>query len=57
MTAGKVKVRVCDGWGVYDGQRQHSGGEVVDVPADLARKWIAAGWVVMVEPKAHRKST
>lgn len=43
MTAVKVKVR--DGWAVFDGKAQRGPGAVVSVPADLAERWQAAGWV------------
>lgn len=54
MTAGTVSVRVLDGWAVYDGHRQHGGGSVVEVPLDLARRWIAAGWAKQVSPPAPK---
>jgi len=40
-----VKVKVCDGYAVYDGKTQQSGGKQIEVPADLAEQWTAAGWV------------
>jgi len=43
--AAKVTVKVVEGWAVYDGKSQRGGGEVLNVDAELAEKWIAAGWV------------
>ena len=48
----KVRVRVLDGWAVAVDGVQRSGGAIVEVDADTARRWQAAGWV---EPtKANR---
>ena len=49
MSAAKVKVRVKDGWAVYDGKKQRVGGETVTVDAELAEEWEAAGWVEPVK--------
>jgi hypothetical protein len=54
MSGDLVKVRVVPGWAVFDGIAQRTGGDVVDVPADVAADWIAAGWVKKVT--ARRKS-
>jgi len=51
----KVKVRVLDGWAVYDGKRQRSGGEQLEVDAALADEWLAAGLAELVVKKAPRK--
>jgi len=49
----KVKVRVLDGWAVYDGKQQRSGGEQLDLEPEVAEQWTATGWV---EPtKATRR--
>lgn len=48
MTA-KVKVKVCDGWAVYDGVAQRHGGQQLDVDRDTAERWETAGWVERVE--------
>ncbi len=48
-----VKVRVRDGYAVYDGTSQRTGGEVLDVDTDTAEQWETAGWVERV--KATRK--
>ena len=53
-SAGTVTVRVRDGWAVYDGVAQRTGGARLDVDPDLAARWVAAGWVEPVEPKAKR---
>jgi len=53
-----VKVKVRDGWAVFDGETQRGGGDELEVPADLAGRWSVAGWVELVEPakaKAKRK--
>lgn len=52
--AGTVKVKVREGWAVYDGTAQRVGGETVEVDAELADQWITAGWVEPA-PKATRK--
>ena len=44
-----VKVKVREGWAVYDGTSQRTGGEVLEVAADLAEQWITAGWVERVK--------
>ncbi len=57
--AGVVKVKVSEGWAVCVDDQQHSGGDVVEVPADLAQEWAMAGWVRPVRPpvKAPAKRT
>ncbi len=50
--AADVKVRVSDGWLVFDGKTQRSGGQELTVPADLAERWVEAGWVERVTVKA-----
>jgi hypothetical protein len=51
MTA-TVKVKVRDGWLVYDGQQQRSAGETVDTDPDTAEQWVAAGWAETVDKSA-----
>lgn len=43
-----VRVRVRDGWAVYDGTAQRGEGETVNVDPDTAEQWLAAGWVERV---------
>ncbi len=50
-----VKVRVLDGWAVFDGETQRSGGDELEVPADLAGRWSSAGWVELVEPAKPKR--
>lgn len=38
-----VTVRVREGWAVFDGTAQRSGGDELMVPADLAGRWSIAG--------------
>ncbi len=40
-----VRVRVREGWIIYDGKTQRSGGEVVTVDSAQAAEWLAAGLV------------
>ena len=56
-SGGTVKVKVRDGWAVVADGEQHSGGTVLDVPADLAARWTAAGWVEPITrvPKRQRR--
>ncbi len=54
MSADTVRARVRDGWVVFDGQEQKSGGQELTVPADLAERWIAVGWVELVKPPPKR---
>lgn len=49
-----VTVTVREGWAVYDGTRQRTAGEVLDVPADTAEQWERAGWVEPT-PKTRRQ--
>ncbi len=44
-----VKVRVREGWAVYDGATQRGEGETLDVDPDEAERWLAAGWVDRVK--------
>ena len=46
--AATVKVRVREGWAVYDGKAQRGGGETLEVDPDQAEEWLAAGWVEKV---------
>jgi hypothetical protein len=50
-----VKVRVLDGWAVFDGERQRVGGEQLEVDLDTAEQWESAGWVERV--KSSRKGS
>ena len=52
-----VTVRVCDGFAVFDGKTQQSGGKQIEVPADLAEQWTAAGWVEPVAKPMTAKKT
>ncbi len=47
----KAKVRVLPGWAVCVDGVQRSGGAIVEVDAETARRWTAAGWV---KPVAER---
>ena len=40
-----VKVRVREGWIVWDGKTQRQGGETVTVESAQAAEWLAAGLV------------
>ncbi len=51
--ADTVTVTVRDGWLVHDGLEPRGGGERLDVPAEVAERWTAAGWV---EPVAKPKT-
>jgi len=53
--AGTVKVTVLDGWAVYDGTAQRSGGATVEVDPDTAEQWLAAGWVEKTATPRKRK--
>ena len=50
-----VKVRVLDGWAVYDGERQRGAGEVLDVDTDTVDQWEVAGWVERVKTSTRKK--
>ncbi len=54
-----VKVRVLDGWAVsYHGGPHRTGGESLDVDAETADQWEAAGWVEHVtKPTTKRRTT
>lgn len=49
-----MKVKVLDGWTVFDGQEQRGGGEQLDVDPELAEQWAAAGWVERVKATRRR---
>jgi len=53
--AGTVKVKVRDGWAVYDGNAQRTGGATLDVDTDTADRWEAAGWVQRVKTSTRKK--
>jgi len=53
----KVRVRVRDGWAVFDGDVQRGGGETLDVDPDTAEQWVAAGWVEYVVVSMRVKPT
>ena len=55
--AATVKVKVAEGWTVYDGEQQRSGGETVEVDSALAEAWLAAGWVEKVKAPTRREAT
>ncbi len=55
MSSGTVKVKVRDGWAVFDGHQQRGGGETVTVDAKLAEEWRAAGWVDPVKVPASTR--
>ncbi len=44
-------VRVVAPYQVCDAGVVYGPGVLVDVPDDLAQRWIAAGWVELVPPK------
>ena len=44
-----TKVKVVDGYAVFVDGEQRSGGEVVEVPADVAEKWVRAGFAEPVK--------
>ncbi len=46
-----VKVKVREGWAVYDGVRQRGEGETVETDPDTAEQWITAGWAERVVPR------
>ena len=54
--AATVKVKVLDGWAVYDGKQQRSGGEQLEVDREVAAEWVAAGWVEPVKAPRKRSS-
>jgi hypothetical protein len=53
--AASVKVKVRDGWSVYDGKQQRNGGETIETDPETARTWEAAGWVEPVKASTRRK--
>ena len=46
------RVRVAEGWVVYDGQRQRHGGEVVEATEAQAVEWLRNSWVERRVPDA-----
>ncbi|RFS86799.1 hypothetical protein D0T12_00445 [Actinomadura spongiicola] len=52
MTAERVSVRVRDGRQIVTDTGHHYGGQVLTVPARLAREWQRYGWAEPVEPTA-----
>ena len=52
-----VKVRVLDGWSVYDGKVQRGGGETVEVDPETADGWLAAGWVEKTSSMPKKKTS
>ncbi len=53
--AGTVKVKVRDGWAVYDGTTQRGGGHTLEVDPETAERWESAGWVERVKtPTSNR---
>jgi hypothetical protein len=56
MRSMKVKVRVRDGWAVYDGKAQRGGGETVEVEPETADEWLVAGWVERVKAPPQKGS-
>lgn len=55
--AATVKVKVKDGWAVYDGTEQRTGGEQLDVDPDVADEWVAAGWAERVKATPRKRSS
>jgi len=51
MAAGKVRVRVSDGWAVYADGGQRGGGETVEVDESTAALWLARGWATVPADK------
>lgn len=49
-----VKVKVREGWAVYDGKAQRGAGETLEVDADTADQWETAGWVKHVPATRSR---
>lgn len=50
---GTVRVRVLGKYRIVHDGKPHVGGDRLTVPADVAGKWIKAGWV---EPAPQRKA-
>ena len=48
--ADTVKVKVIEGWAVYDGEQQRTAPATIEVDSDTADQWIVAGWVEKVQP-------
>ncbi len=55
--AGTVKVKVRDGWAVYDGTTQRGGGHALEVDPETAERWERAGWVERVKTNTERVKT
>jgi hypothetical protein len=55
MSAASVKVKLRDGWSVFDGKQQRSGGETVETDPETAQAWEAAGWVEPVKASTRRR--
>jgi hypothetical protein len=55
MSADRVKVG--DGWAVYDGKQQRTGGETVETDPETAQAWEAAGWVEPVKASTRKRSS
>lgn len=53
----KVKVRVREGWAVYDGKTQRGQGETLEVDRDRAEQWETAGWVERVTSRKPPAAT
>ena len=53
--AATVKVKVREGWAVFDGSAQRGGCHTLDVDPDTAADWIAAGWVEQVNKSTGSK--
>ena len=54
--AGTVKVKVREGWAVYDGDTQRGGGHTLEVDAATADQWEAAGWVEKISSMPKKKA-
>lgn len=50
-----VKVKVRNGWAVFDGKVQRAGGETVEVDPDTAEQWQTAGWVEPVKASTRAR--
>ena len=50
-----MKVKVRDGYAVFDGKQQRGGDETVETDAETARMWEDAGWVEPVKASTRRK--
>ena len=52
-----VKVKVREGWAVYDGKVQRGGGETVEVDPETADGWLAAGWVEKISSMPKKNTS